>query len=247
MRGCSPDRPDRVAPTRRSRSPPPSSATDAEPGLRQLPAVPHGAGRVAPRRDAGPHRQALHRRQGGARAGPTLGHAAGRARLADHRRRGRRPADRAGVQRPAQGDRGAHATHRLDALHADGRGRAPDDPVALPPGHARHPDRRGRRGLPGPRPTRSSPAWRRTPPAPARGTSGGPAPWPATSRPATVAARSSRYPARLTSLGACMTAATNLAEVAKEEAELDHRRARRARADRPRHGVRRGRARPPSA
>ena len=62
--------------------------------------------------------------------------------------------------------------------------------------------------------------WRRTPPAPARGTSAGPGRWPATRAPATGAARSSRYPARLTSLGACMTAAANLAEVAKEEAEL---------------------------
>ena len=49
-------------------------------------------------------------------------------------------------------------------------------------------------------------------------------------------------PARLTSLGACMTAAANLVEVTKEEAD-DHLAARRAREGRPRRGVRRGRAR----
>ena len=49
--------------------------------------------------------------------------------------------------------------------------------------------------------------WRPTPPAPARGTSAGPGRWPGTRRPATGAARWSTVPSRLTSLGACMTAA----------------------------------------
>ena len=78
-------------------------------------------------------------------------HAPGRARLADHHRRGRRPADRAGLQRAAQGHRGADPAHRVDALHADDRGRPAHDPLALPAGHADHADDRGRRGLPGPR------------------------------------------------------------------------------------------------
>ena len=56
----------------------------------------------------------------------------------------------AGLQRAAQGDRGAHRPHGLDALRADRRGRAADDPLPLPAGHADHADRRGRRRLPGP-------------------------------------------------------------------------------------------------
>ena len=103
-----------------------------------------------------------------------------------------------------------------------------------------------RRRVPGPqrrrRPTRS----RRTPPAPARATSAGPGRWPATRRPATGAARWSSIPARLTSLGACMTAAANLTEVTKEEADLitgDLDAREKADLD---DGVRRGRARPPA-
>ena len=64
----------------------------------------------------------------------------------------------------------------------DRRGRAADDPLALPAGHADHADRRGRRRLPGPHATASPTRWRRTPPAPARATSAGPGRWPATRR-----------------------------------------------------------------
>ena len=60
------------------------------------------------------------------------------------------------------------------------------------------PDDRGRRGLPGPRRRRRPRRSRRTPPAPARATSAGPGRWPATRAPATAAARSSAYPAKLT-------------------------------------------------
>ena len=88
-------------------------------GLRRLPAVPHRPRRLAPRRHHRPHRTAVARCQGGPRPRPAVGDATGRDRLADHRRRGRRPAHRAGVQRPAQGDRGADAADGLDALRAD--------------------------------------------------------------------------------------------------------------------------------
>ena len=144
----------------------------------------------------------------------------GRPPLAGHHRRGRRPAHRAGLQRAAQGDRGAHGT-------------APSGCSARPP--SRTSCRRSAPAAgwsPSPRrPPRTSRGswsaatacpsrWRRTPPAPARATSAAPARWPATRAPATAAARWSSYPARLTSLGACMTAAANLAEVTKEEADL---------------------------
>ena len=121
--------------------------------------------------------------------------APGRAALADPHRRGRRPAHRPGLQRAAQGDRGADRPHRLDALRAHRRGRPADDPLALPAGHPGHADDRPRSPAflvraDGVAPSRS----RRTPPAPARATSAGPARWPATRPPATGAARSSRYP-----------------------------------------------------
>ena len=48
-------------------------------GVRHLPAVPHRAGRVAPRRDAGPHGVAVHRRQGHPRARAPSLHEARRA------------------------------------------------------------------------------------------------------------------------------------------------------------------------
>ena len=51
----------------------------------------------------------------------------------------------AGLQRAAQGDRGAHRPHGVDALRADRRGRAAHHPLPLPAGHADHADRRGRR------------------------------------------------------------------------------------------------------
>ena len=49
------------------------------------------------------------------------------------RGRGRRPAQRAGQQRAAQGDRGADAADGLDAVRAAARRRAADDPLAHPP------------------------------------------------------------------------------------------------------------------
>ena len=188
----------------------------------------------------GPHRAALDRRRRGARPGPPLGPGAGRPPVADHDRRGRRPADRAGRQRPAQGDRGAHRPHRLDALRAHRRGRAAHHPLALPAGHPDHAvDRRGRR-LPGPHATASTPPSRRTARGPARATSAGPGRWPATRPPATAATRSSAWPARLTSLGACMNAAANLGEMTQEEADAITGDLDAARARRPRRVVRRG-------
>ena len=83
-----------------------------------------------------PHREAVDRRRRGARPGPALRARPGRPALADPDRRGRRPAHRAGLQRAAQGDRGAHRPHGLDALRAHRRGRAADDPLPLPAGHA---------------------------------------------------------------------------------------------------------------
>ena len=124
-----------------------------------------------------------------------------------------------GLQRAAQGDRGADGPHRLAALRAHRRGRAADDPLALPPGHPEHPDR----------PTRSRRSWS--------------APSGSSPELAASAARASQghigraralardeetrnrrrevvpIPARLTSLGACMPAATNVGEIAKDEAE----------------------------
>ena len=118
--------------------------------LRPLPLLPRGLGRLPPRRPRDAHREAVHRRRRGARAGAHLGAGPGRATLADDGRRGRRPAHRAGGQRAAQGDRGAQRPHRLAALRADRRGRAADDQVAHPAGRALHSLRRGRDRLPGP-------------------------------------------------------------------------------------------------
>ena len=118
--------------------------------------------------------------------------------------------DQAG-QRAAQGDRGAHRPHGLDALRADRRGPPADDPVALPAGHADHAvHRRGGR-LPGPQPTASTP---RLASYCARASQGHIGRARALARD--EGARNRRHeviswPARLTSLGACMNAATNLA------------------------------------
>ena len=191
-----------------------------EHGLRRVPRVPHGAGRVARRRGGDPHPEALDRGRRGPRPGP-----------AQRRwpRSGRRwqvlvveDADRLteqACQRAAQGDRGADAAHGLDAVRPHPRGRPAHDPLPLPAGQPRHPVHRGRRRASWCAPTVWARRWRRTPPAPARATSAGPGRWPATRPPATAAARSWPIPARLTSLGACMQAATNLAEVSKEEAD----------------------------
>ena len=97
-----------------------------------------------------PHREALDRRRRGPRPGPPRRPRARRATLAGPDRRGRRPAHRPGLQRAAQGDRGAHRPDRVDALRPHRRGRAAHDPLALPAGHADHPDAGGRRRVPGP-------------------------------------------------------------------------------------------------
>ena len=151
--------------------------------------------------------------------------------------RGRRPARHPGEpahrQRAAQGDRGADAQDALAAVRADPRRRAADDRVPLAARHPGHPDRRASHRVPGPRrgiePTVASLRRPRQP---------GP------HRPRARAVRSTRtprsrrrevvsLPARLTSLGSCMTAATNLDELAKEETAGDHRRGRAARAREP--------------
>ena len=118
--------------------------------LRHLPRLPHRARRLPRRRLRGPHRAPLDRHQRGARPGPPLRAEPGRPALADRDRRGRRPAHRGRLQRAAQGDRGAGRADRLDALHPHRRGRAADDPLALPADHPDHPDRRRRRRLPAP-------------------------------------------------------------------------------------------------
>ena len=84
--------------------------------------------------------------------------------------------------------------------------------LATPVGRRRH-------RLPGPRTRGSASRPRRTPPAPARATSAAPVRSPATRTPGAVAARWSRSPAGCSSLGACMAAAADLHDLAKEEAE----------------------------
>ncbi len=128
------------------------------------------------RRDAG----------GGGRVRPPPG-----ARpLAGRRHRGRRPADRAGVQRPAQGGGGAGRAHRVPAVRAvDASGRrVGDDPVALPAGVAAHTAGGGRgRGAAARRARRGhAPTG---PPRPGRVTSAARAGWPATPTPATAGPR----------------------------------------------------------
>ncbi len=123
-------------------------------GCGQLPLLPRGRRRLPPRRPGHPHREALHRRRRGARAGACLGARPGRPSLAGDGRRGRRPAHRPGRQRAAEGDRGADRAHGLAAVRADGRGRAADHPVAHPPGGALDPV--GRRGHRLPRPGRGA-------------------------------------------------------------------------------------------
>ncbi len=94
------------------------------------------AGRHPCRRRPGAHPEAVDRRRRGARPRAPRRSRPGRTPLADPDHRGRRPAHRAGVQRPAQGHRGADRPHRLDALHTQRRGRPAHDPLALPPGRA---------------------------------------------------------------------------------------------------------------
>ncbi|CAA9391758.1 MAG: DNA polymerase III delta prime subunit, partial [uncultured Nocardioides sp.] len=77
---------------------------------------------------------------------------AGRGPVAGHRRRGLRPAHRPGLQRAAQGDRGAHRPHRVVALRPHDRGRAAHHPLALSTGHPHHATHRRRGGVPGAHP-----------------------------------------------------------------------------------------------
>ena len=111
-------------------------------------AVPHRRGRHPPRRAPGRARRAVHRRHrdalgGGPRRPPPV-----TGPLADRADRGRRPAHRAGLQRPAQGHRGATAAHRHAALRpvAAPRRRHGHRPLPLPAGAAAHATRRGGRG-----------------------------------------------------------------------------------------------------
>ena len=216
-------------------------------GCGELPRVPHRAQGLPRRRHPGPHREAVDRRRRGARPGPPRGARAGRPALADHDRRGRRPAHRAGLQRAAQGDRGADRPHRVDAVRPDGRGRAADDPLPLPAGVADDADRRPTWPTSWCGPTASSPSWRRTPPAPARATSAGRGRWPATTTSASAATRVVVDPGdadlarRLPDAPPPSSTETTKAEAEAITDALDARERQRAR-----RGVRRGRARPPA-
>ena len=160
-----------------------------------------------------------HRRQGRPRARAPIRHEAGRARLADHHRRGRRPADRAGLQRAAQGDRGADprtvwmlCTPTIEDVLPTIRSRCrlvtlttptTEDVAAflvrvddVEPGLAAYAARASQGHIGRARALARDEATR--------------------NRRREIVG----YPAKLTSLGACMTAAANLAEVSKEEAEL---------------------------
>ena len=99
----------------------------------------------------------------------------------DHR--GRRPAHRPGGERPAQGDRGADAAHRVAAVRAR-RSRTSCRPSAPGAGTWRCARRRPRRS---PRcwsaVTASTRRWPRSPRAPRRATSAGPSGWPRTRTP----------------------------------------------------------------
>ncbi len=212
------------------------------PGLRHLPLLPHRPGRHPCRRQRDPHPTALARGRRGARPGTTFRACAGRPPVADPDRRGCRPAHRAGQQRPAEGDRGAHRPHRVDALRAHGRGPAAHDPLPMPAGHPVHAvDRRGGRlpgalrrrrrrarlllrpGQPGPhRPgPRAGPRRRRPQPSPRGREHAGQADQPG------LLPRRRHQPRRDDPGGG----------------RLDHHRPRRARAGRPRRVVRRGGAR----
>ena len=214
--------------------------------LRRLPRVPHRARRFARRRDGGPHREALDRRRRGPRPGPPLGAGAVRTALAGDHRRGRRPAHRAGLQRPAQGDRGADRAHRLDALRADRRGRPPDDPLAVPPGHADHADHRGRRGVPGPHRRRAGVAGvvrRPRQPGPHRP---GPRAGPRREHPQPPP-RGGLLPRQADLAGRLHDRGRQPRRGDQGGGRRGHQRARRPREGRPRRGLRRGGAGPPPA
>ena len=141
--------------------------------------------RRAPRGARGP----VDRRPGDAVDRAHRGPAAGARPLAGRAGRGRRPADRGGVERTAQGGGGAAEPNGLPALRAvdPPRRRVGHDPVPLPGGPAA---RAGRR-------TRSPTCWcaatastRRRPSGRRRrlrATSAGPGGWPATRRRARAA------------------------------------------------------------
>ena len=121
-------------------------------------------------------------------------------------------------QRAAQGDRGADGPHRVAALRADDRGRPADHPLPLPAGLADDPHRRGGGGLPGASARGGRGA--RRPRRPGQGHIGRAR---ALARDEETRRRRREVvslPARLTSLGSCMTAATNVVEVSKVEAEV---------------------------
>ena len=146
--------------------------------------------RRATRRPGG----AVDRRRRGARDRPRRRPRAVPGPLAGHARRGRRPAHRAGVQRGAQGDRGAAAAHGVPALRAEpAPRRRPGRPSARAAGvvGAAHAAGRGvadvlvRRDGVDP----ALAAWSRA--RPRRATSAGPGGWPATRRPGWRARRCS--------------------------------------------------------
>ena len=160
--------------------------------LRRLPLLPHRARRQPRRRHRRAHRQAVDRRRRGARPRPPVRARSGGPALAGDDRRGRRPPDRAGGERPAQGDRGAHGPHGVDAVRADRRGSPPDDPLALPAGHPGDAVGRGGGRVPHPCGRGRAPRSRRTALERARVTSAAPVRSPATRAPATGARRSCR-------------------------------------------------------
>ena len=137
---------------------------------------------------------------------PSVGAVAG-----DHHR-GRRPADRAGRRLPAQGARGAGRAHRVDPLRALARGRHHHHPVPVAARAAAHPAAGGRGRLLVPHRGARRPRPRRTPPAPAPGPHRScPGPRPRRGPPGRRRREVVAIPGRLTSLGACMAAAADLA------------------------------------
>ena len=108
----------------------------------------------------------------------TAGNRPSSGRWRDHRG-GRGPDGRAHHQRAAQGHRGTHAPHRLDAVRALPRRRAGHHPLALPPGGAAASAGRRRRGPAG-QARRRRPGWPARRPGLRKATSASPAAWPPT-------------------------------------------------------------------
>ncbi len=138
-------------------------------------------------------------------------------RLAGRAVRRRRPGNRAGGQRPAQGHRGAAAQDDLAAVRAVSRRPHADDQVPVPAGHATHPaDRRGR-GDPRARGRRTR-ARRSRPPAHRSVTSAVLAGSRPTPRPRRRRADVLTVPVRVTGLAEAFAAAAALVKAAEEEA-----------------------------